>query len=64
MIRMLQVRHRWGWRDVRRRLVTPIGSWRPITAGETEVRRIAAIPVTRYRYRGSEIPGPWAAEPA
>ena len=28
-------------------------------AGETELRRIDAIPVTRYRYRGSKIPSPW-----
>ena len=29
--------------------------------GEIEMRRIAAIPVTRYRYRGSKIPTPWTA---
>jgi RNA-directed DNA polymerase len=64
VIRMLTERHRWRWKDVRRRFVTPAGCWRPITAGETELQRIAAIPVTRYRYRGSQIPGPWTAEPA
>ena len=37
----------------------PTGRWLPITAGEIELRRIAAIPVTRYRYRGSKIPSPW-----
>ena len=64
IIRMLTERHRWRWKDVRRWLVGPTGSWRPITAGRTELRPIAAIPVTRYRYRGSQIPSPWTAEPA
>ena len=27
-------------------------------SGGTELRPIAAIPVTRYRYRGSQIPSP------
>ena len=64
VIRMLMERHHWRWKDVRRWLVTPTGSWRPITAGGTELRPIAATPVTRYRYRGSQIPSPWTAEPA
>ena len=59
MIRMLMERHHWRWKDVRRRFTTPTGRWLPITAGETELRRIEAIPVTRYRYRGSKIPSPW-----
>ncbi|HYZ55140.1 MAG TPA: group II intron reverse transcriptase/maturase [Streptosporangiaceae bacterium] len=59
VIRMLRERHHWGWKDVRRRFTTPAGRWLPITAGDTELRRIAAIPVTRYRYRGSKIPNPW-----
>ena len=64
VIRMLMERHRWRWKDVRRRYTTPSGRWLPVTAGQTELRRIAAIPVTRYRFRGSQIPSPWAAEPA
>ena len=59
VIRMLRARHHWSWADVRRQYVTPTGRWLPITAGEVELRRIAAIPVTRYRYRGSNIPSPW-----
>jgi RNA-directed DNA polymerase len=55
VVRMLQVRHRWGWKDVRARFTTPNGRWLPISAGDTELRRIAARPVTRYRYRGSRI---------
>jgi RNA-directed DNA polymerase len=64
LIRMLRTRHRWGWKDVRRRCTDRTGRWLPITAGEVRLRPIAAIPVTRYRYRGSRIPSPWAAEPA
>jgi len=64
VIRTLRERHHWRWKDVRRWLVTPTGNWRPITAGGTELRPIAAIPVSRYRYRGSQIPSPWTAEPA
>lgn len=59
VIRMLIARHRWSWTDVRRHFVTPLGSWRPISAGEIELRPIAAIPVTRYRWRATRIPTPW-----
>jgi RNA-directed DNA polymerase len=59
LIRMLMRRHRWNWRDVRRALVTATGRWRPISAGEIELRPIAAIPITRYRWRGNQIPTPW-----
>src|SRR5215467_4160973 len=64
VMRMLRERHRWRWKDVRQHFTTPTGRWLPIIAGEIELRRIAAIPVTRYRYRGTKIPSPWAAEPA
>jgi hypothetical protein len=56
VIRMLSTRHHWGWKDVRQQYTTPQGRWLPINAGEVELRRIAAIPITRYRYRGSNIP--------
>ena len=56
---MLRQRHRWRWKDVRRQFTDRTGRWLPIMAGEIEMRRIAAIPVTRYRYRGSQIPNPW-----
>jgi RNA-directed DNA polymerase len=59
VIRMLCQRHHWRWKDVRRHFVTPTGTWRPISAGENELTRIAAIPITRYRYRASNIPKPW-----
>jgi len=64
VIRMLSVRHDWNWKDVRRRFTTPTGQWLPIAAGEIELQKIAAIPVIRYRYRGSKIPNPWILEPA
>ena len=56
---MLRERHHWRWKDVRRRFTTPAGQWLPVTAGEIELKRISAIPVTRYRYRGNTIPTPW-----
>jgi RNA-directed DNA polymerase len=61
VIRMLIARHRWTWTDVRRHFVTPTGRWRPISAGEIELQRIAAIPIIRYRWRATRIPNPWAA---
>jgi len=64
VIRMLTVRHRWRRKDVRRQFTDPNGRWLPITAGATEMRKIAAIPVTRYRYRGNAIPNPWVQQPA
>jgi RNA-directed DNA polymerase len=59
VVRMLRTRHHWGWKDVRRRLTGPTGQWRPITADGIELRKIAKVPVTRYRYRGNTIPNPW-----
>ena len=63
IVNMLRARHHWRWHDVRRRFIDPTGRWYPIAAGEVELRRIAAIPVTRYRYRGNTIPNPWALSP-
>ena len=63
VIRMLRTRHRWTWKEVRRHFTTPTGRWLPITADQITLRRIAATPVTRYRYRGNTIPNPWAAAP-
>ena len=59
IIRMLRVRHHWRWNEVRRRFTDSTGRWHPIAADEIELRRIAAIPVSRYRYRGNKIPTPW-----
>jgi RNA-directed DNA polymerase len=60
VIRWLMELHRWKWTDIRRRFTTPTGSWTPITADGIEMFNIAAVPVTRYRYRGNTIPNPWA----
>lgn len=54
-----KLRKLWRWTDVRRRFTTPTGQWLPVTAGEIELTRIAAIPITQYRYRGGKIPTPW-----
>ncbi len=62
VIRMLCERHHWRWKDVRRRFTTPTGKWLPVTAGEIELKRIAAIPIVRYRYRGGKIPSPWVLQ--
>ena len=40
---------------------TPTGRWQPITADGIELFNLAAVPVTRYRYRGNKIPTPWPA---
>ncbi|MEU8200872.1 group II intron maturase-specific domain-containing protein [Streptosporangium sp. NPDC049046] len=63
VIRMLGERHRWRWKDIRRRFTTPTGQWLPIVAGEIELKRLAAIPIIRYRYRGSKIPNLWGPTP-
>lgn len=64
VIRILKRRHHWRWTDLHLQLTNPTGRWLPITAGTIELRRIAALPVTRYRYRGTTIPNPWARTPA
>ena len=61
LVRLLMRRHHWNWMDVRRSLVTATGRWRPISAGEVELRPIAATPITRYRWRGAQIPTSWPA---
>jgi RNA-directed DNA polymerase len=58
---MLMLRHRWNWTAFRRRFTTPTGRWLPISADGIEYQRIAAIPVTRYRWRSTTIPSPWPA---
>jgi len=51
--------HRWRWKDVRSRFATLDGRWGPIAADEIALFNLAAVPVTRYRYRGNTIPNPW-----
>jgi len=60
VVRMLSTLHKWTWKDVRRKFTYPNGKWMPITANGVELFNIASVAVTRYRYRGSKIPTPWA----
>ena len=57
VIRWLGTLHRWRWKDVRRAFTAPEGRWKPISADGTELFNMETVPVTRYRYRGSKIPG-------
>lgn len=59
VIRMLMARHRWRWKELRRRLTTPTGQWVQPSAGDTALLHMATIPIVRYRYRGNTIPNPW-----
>jgi RNA-directed DNA polymerase len=60
IVRMMRTRHRWRWKDVRRWLTDPTGRWRTISADGIELFNPEAIPIIRYRYRGKQIPNPWA----
>ena len=59
VIRWQMQLHRWKWKGVRRRFTGPTGAWRPMAADGIEMFNLAAVPVTRYRYRGNTIPNPW-----
>jgi RNA-directed DNA polymerase len=59
IVRMMRMRHRWTWTDVRRWLRDPNGHWRPITADGITMFDAATVTVTRYRWRGYQIPNPW-----
>ncbi|MEU4173753.1 group II intron reverse transcriptase/maturase [Streptomyces sp. NPDC026589] len=61
MVKWMQTLHRWKWKDVRRWLKAPDGSWKPISADGVELFDMAAVPVTRYRYRGNRITNPWTS---
>ena len=60
IVRMMRTRHRWKWKDVRRWLTDPNGRWKPISTDGIELFNPEAIAITRYRYRGNQIPTPWA----
>jgi len=57
--RWLSTLHRWRWKDFRRQFTRPDGRWKPLSADGITLFDLAAVPVTRYRYRGA-IPTPWA----
>ena len=50
-----------GMPGLRRRFCEP-GTWRFACNG-VRFTGASAVPVTRYRYRGSKIPAPWAPQP-
>jgi RNA-directed DNA polymerase len=58
LIRLLRKRHRWRWRQFRRRFTTPSGAWLPFGADGVILINPAAVTVSRYRYRGEQIPNP------
>ena len=51
--------HHWTWKDFRRQFTRPDGRWEPLSAEGITLFDLAAVPVTRYRYRGT-IATPWA----
>ncbi|XSS51599.1 group II intron reverse transcriptase/maturase [Propionibacteriaceae bacterium Y1923] len=53
----LRKKHRIGWPELRRRYCLP-GTWR-LTHDGHRFRGAASVTVTRYRYRGYQIPTPW-----
>ena len=58
--RWLRTLHRWRWTDLRRRFTAPNGRWKPIAADGIELFNLESVAVTRYRWRASTIPNPWA----
>ncbi len=61
VVRWVMKRQRMTWSEIRRRLRGPNG-WRTIVLEGTALFNIASIPVTRYRWRGRNIPTPWSAQ--
>jgi RNA-directed DNA polymerase len=57
--RWLSTLHHWSWTDFRRRFTRPDGRSEPLSADGITLFDLAAVPVTRYRYRGV-VPTPWA----
>jgi len=50
-----------GMPELRRRFCLP-GTWK-FAAGRVRYTGASAVPVTRYRYRGTRIPSPWTPQP-
>jgi RNA-directed DNA polymerase len=61
IINMVMHRHRMSWTALRRRFKGPDG-WRPIVLDGVELFNISSVTVTRYRWRGTNIPSPWPTE--
>lgn len=59
VIRWMRRLHRWNWHDVRRHHTGQNGRWTRPAADGIELFNLAKVPITRYRYRGTQIPNPW-----
>ncbi|GIF09835.1 group II intron reverse transcriptase/maturase [Actinoplanes siamensis] len=59
IVRWWRTLHRWTWTQFRRRFTTAQGRWKPLSADGVVLFDLAAVAVTRYRYRGAAIPNPW-----
>jgi RNA-directed DNA polymerase len=58
VVNWLRHKHpRANWKWLRRRYLP---GWRP-TAGDARLFNPTTVPITRYRYRGAQIPSPWPA---
>ena len=51
--------HRWGWKQVKRWLRRPNGSWNTITTPAAVLFDPTKVRIERYRYRGNRIPNPY-----
>jgi RNA-directed DNA polymerase len=61
IVSWLRKRHlKLNWGTLHRRFLP---GWE-VRDGGTELFRPRAVPIVRYRYRGSQIPRPWASEPS
>ncbi|MEU0521783.1 group II intron maturase-specific domain-containing protein, partial [Streptosporangium sp. NPDC006007] len=60
VVNMITYRRRMTWTALRRQFKGPQG-WRQIALDGVELFNIAAVTVTRYRWRGLNIPAPWTA---
>jgi RNA-directed DNA polymerase len=64
LVHMLRARHGWNWGQLRRHQTAGSGRW-VIAAGGVEYFRLQGVTVSRYAYRGNNIPSPWPpANPA
>ncbi|WP_433529235.1 group II intron reverse transcriptase/maturase [Micromonospora sp. CA-263727] len=59
VVRWWRTLHRWTWTQFRRQFTTGQGRWKPLAADGIALFDLAAVTVTRYRYRGAAIPNPW-----
>jgi RNA-directed DNA polymerase len=58
--RWLSTLHRWTWTDFRRQFIDPAtGRWLPLSADGITLFDVSKVPVTRYLWRGYQIPTPW-----